>query len=323
MRALQRASAKDYASLGLTMALESFPITSRAAWLTMRKRDFTASDAGTLFNCHPQKTLLEVYAEKAGLDVDRGDTIAMRRGRLMQPAVRQALLDDHNLELVEPAVYVRDSDARLGATPDYLIAGTLEPVEVKTVSPEVWADDWGSGARVPLHIQLQAVTQCHLLRAKRALVPVMVMNRRLQLERFWIDHHKAAARKVVDAVRVFWEDFDAGKVPAPDFSIDAPTINEMFRHRAGTGELDWSSNSRMSNVVADFLKAQAAAKKTRDRVTALAAEIKMALGESTIARIGSTTVSWAPQTRAQTVAKASTYRSLKVTTPNEEIDSDF
>ena len=52
----------------MTAIVERHEITSREAWLELRKQDVTASTIAALFNCHPYTTALRLYAEKRGTE---------------------------------------------------------------------------------------------------------------------------------------------------------------------------------------------------------------------------------------------------------------
>ena len=155
------------------MTVERIPAGDRAAWLALRKRDVTASEIAALFDAHPYKTRFGLYADKTGAGVDAGDNPAMRRGRILEPAVAEAWFEERRERLVKCDEYLRCSVRRIGATPDYTRPNG-EPVELKTVAPERW-EEWGNTP--PLAYQLQALVQAMLMDAPRAWLAVMVDNR--------------------------------------------------------------------------------------------------------------------------------------------------
>ena len=76
--------------------VEVFTPRDRAAWLKVRGKDVTASVVGALFNAHEFITPYELWARKTGrLPKDSEETVAMRRGRLLEPVAVQMLRVDH------------------------------------------------------------------------------------------------------------------------------------------------------------------------------------------------------------------------------------
>lgn len=101
------------------MEIEKIPITSRSQWLELRRRDITASDIGAACGLSPFKSPLRIWAEKVGEVAETAETAAMRRGRWLETAVLAALADEHpDWVISQPNIYVRDPDARIGATID-------------------------------------------------------------------------------------------------------------------------------------------------------------------------------------------------------------
>jgi hypothetical protein len=134
--------------------------TENGAHLETRKLDVTASVIGALFNCHPHTTPLKLYVGKRGTEFPEVDNKVMRRGRWLEPAIAAAAAEkmpDHRFEF--PRVYLRDSDLRLGATPDLFAHGDprgLCVLQAKSIAPSVFHREWmevrsppGSHFRMP------------------------------------------------------------------------------------------------------------------------------------------------------------------------------
>jgi predicted phage-related endonuclease len=77
------------------LKVRRFAITSREQWLALRSSDVTASAVGALFGLHPYQTPMGLFAEKTGVLTEDEDTIAMRRGRLLEDAVAKAYQEKH------------------------------------------------------------------------------------------------------------------------------------------------------------------------------------------------------------------------------------
>ena len=119
---------------------DSRPIDDMGAWLDQRRGHVTASRVGALFDAHPYLSREQLAAELGGRST-KGDTPALRRGRVLEAAVIEALREEHpDWRIVRARDYHWIEEYRLGATPDaYLDEDGL--IECKTVRPEIW-DKW-------------------------------------------------------------------------------------------------------------------------------------------------------------------------------------
>jgi len=73
---------------------ESRPIDDVGAWLDQRRGHVTASRVGALFDAHPYLSREQLAAELGGRST-KGDTASMRRGRVLEAAVIEALREAH------------------------------------------------------------------------------------------------------------------------------------------------------------------------------------------------------------------------------------
>lgn len=290
------------------MTTERIPATDRAAWLALRRQDVTASDVAALFGQHPYRTRLQVYAEKTGRSDGIGDNAAMRRGRILEPAIAEAWFEDYGERLTKCSDYVRDPTLRIGATPDYLRPNG-EPVELKSVAPDVW-ESWGEAA--PLAYQLQTLVQAMLLDAPRGWLSVMVDNRAKDTHRFEVPRHPGAEAKIIAAVSEFWACVGKGEPPAADYTRDGTAIAAMFPRDNGD-VLDWSGDNRMAVLLGRRADLKAIVGPAEDEIDAIDAEVKAKLGEASGASCGGFRISYKAQTRPERVVAASTFRVLRIT----------
>src|SRR5262245_52900443 len=123
------------------MAIERYPvdpINRRAEWLSLRAHDLTASDVGAWLGVDPYRTPFAVVAQKLGIE-QVIETGLMRRGRWLESASLIALAERYPTWDIRPAgIYCRDTEVRLGATPDAIAEDPGEPglvaVQVKVVT---------------------------------------------------------------------------------------------------------------------------------------------------------------------------------------------
>jgi len=292
----------------VAVKIERIPSGDRAAWLALRKQDVTASEIAALFDAHPYKTRLGLYADKSGAGVDLGDNPAMRRGRILEPAVAEAWFEERGERLLKCGEYIRATEHRIGATPDYTRPNG-EPVELKTVAPEKW-EEWGRAP--PLAYQLQALVQAMLMDAPRAWLAVMVDNRAKDLHVSEVPRHAAAEARIIAAAAAFWAQVAAGDMPAADYSRDAAALAALFPRDNGE-VLDLSDSNRLPLILARRadLKAQIAAAEAE--ADAIDCEIKAAIGDASEATLPGWRITFKAQTRPERVMPAATFRVLRVT----------
>ena len=190
---------------------DSRPIDTVGAWLDQRRGHVTASRVGALFDAHPYLSREQLAAELAGRST-KGDTPALRRGRVLEAAVIEALREDHpDWRIVRARDYHWIEEYRLGATPDaYLDEDGL--IECKTVRPEVW-DKWHG--RPPLGYVLQLLTGLVCTGRTRGVLACMVLSSDYPVHEFDVPRHAEAERRIVEATQAWWKQYDEGLVAPP------------------------------------------------------------------------------------------------------------
>jgi predicted phage-related endonuclease len=194
-------------------------ITSRGEWLVWRRGDITASRIGALFDAHPYMTLDDLAADMRGQSI-KGDTPAMRAGRLLETVFPEALKEERpEWNLTKAATYHRLPDLRLGCTPDFWIGGD-GLLQAKTVNPHEW-ERWQG--RPPLAYTLQTLTELLVTGRAWGVLGVIVRSSSLPLHLFDVPRHPAAEARILAAVADFWKRVDAGELPvaAPKDEIEA------------------------------------------------------------------------------------------------------
>ncbi len=293
--------------------IESTPVHSRADWLALRKRDVTASEIGALFGCHPYRSALQVFADKTGNGIDRGENSAMRAGRILEPAVVEAVREEKSDWVIEKANrYWRHVDARLGATPDYFVSGQpdLGVLECKTANPSVFERDWSAG--VPLCWTLQCLVQMMLTGCQWGAVAVLVKSHELPVYIYDIPRHPAAEAKIVEKVREFWARVENDDPPAADFTKDGAAIGAMFPRERGE-PIDLSASNRLPEILDRRAHLSSAIKSAENEKDAIDAEIKEALGAAPEGKLPGWRITWKTTHRKETVIPAKDIRVLRVT----------
>lgn len=218
------------------MPIERRTIKSRDEWLAWRKPFVTASQVPALFGCHPYLSALKLYLEKSGVEFEQEENTAMRRGRILEPAVAAAVADDRPHWSIRPArEFFCDPDLRLGATPDFFIDNTIGQgvLQAKTAAPSVFERDWANGSQVPFWIVLQATTEMMLTDSAFGAVAVLcVYPYDITCSVHEIKRHPSAEAKITAAVVKFWDDVQHGREPEPDYGRDAALIKILAPREA-------------------------------------------------------------------------------------------
>jgi len=297
--------------------IEVIPITSRSQWLSERRRDVTASDIGALFGCHPYRTLAQVWGEKHRAAESRGDLPAMRRGRVMEPAVAEAVREAHpDWHINKAHSYLRRSEWRLGCTPDYY----LEPegadldlpmiLQCKTVSPEKW-QDWNE--QPPLAYTLQTLTEALVCDAPSAKLAILVMNRALDLHIFDVPRHEAAEARIITATADFW----ALTEPPTGWQHDADAVAALFPKDNGK-EIDLSADNALPELLQERAVLKAQMSEAEKRCEVIETEVKAKIGDAAKAMLRDWRITYKSQHRAEKLMPAADFRVLRIVRNKDE-----
>jgi predicted phage-related endonuclease len=265
--------------------IESRSIVDRNEWLAWRKADVTASNVGALFGAHPYVTPLKLYIEKRGVEFPDKDNRTMRRGRWLEPAVAKAVQEIRPEWKLSPAeVYLRDSELRLGATPDFYIHTDprgLGVLQCKTCAPSVYEREWLGGKEIPFWITLQTLVECMLADAKFGCVAVLVVDpHAMDCKILEIPRHPAAEQKIIEAVSNFWIAVDQGQEPEPDFGRDTATIRALTARGTHGKTLDLAGNNELPEMLEQRATLMAGIKQAEARCEQIENQIRHTLGDA-------------------------------------------
>lgn len=263
------------------------PTGRRAEWLSLRQRDVTASVAAALLGIHPYRTRFALWQEKAGqVPEDAAETAAMVRGRVLEgPALDLLAIDRPTWRIERPDVYLRDPDARLGATPD---AFAYDParagfgvVQVKSVEKSTfrkgWLDEEGE-VDAPLWIAVQAIQEAHLAGASWACVAVLVVGFGLDLHPIDIPIHAGVIRRLHDEAAAFWKSIEASEPPEPDYGRDGALLAGIYSDDNGR-EVDLSGDNMLPVILAEREEIRARMRADAARVEEIDAKVVAKLGD--------------------------------------------
>lgn len=303
--------------------IERIPITSRKAWLELRGQDVTASVAGALLGpgVHDYQTAFGLWALKTSRVLeDPEETPAMQRGRLLEPVALQLLRERHpDWEIENPGIYLRDPEARIGATPDAFARHPergLGIVQIKTVEPSIYRRKWlpegnGAEAEPPLWIAVQAIIEATLAGAKWAMVTPLVVSYGLDMPEIEIPIHAGVYDRVKAEVAQFWKMVDTDSAPEPDYGRDSGIIGSMYPDANGQ-EIDLSADNMLPELLEERARLKQDAKEHEARIKAIDAEIAHKMGPHERAYLPGWRLSRPTVFRKAYSVAASSYRRLTV-----------
>jgi predicted phage-related endonuclease len=297
------------------MAIERWTITDRDAWLARRRPNINGSEIGALFGCNPFMTRFALHAEKAGLvEASAVDNDAMRRGRILEPAVGQAVVEWRpDWKVQKAAEYLWSPDWRLGCTPDFYVhckdrgVGVLQ---AKTVAKPIFDEEWASGP--PKWIILQTLQEMMLEEVSWGVIAALVLTSfKVELQTWEFErHHEAEGKLIAEAAR-FWEAVRLGQTPPANYAADGDTIRALFPRDDGP-PLDLSADNRMPELLDRYEQLSAMGRHAETELKAVKAEIAEKMGASALATLPGWALTHKLQHRKEVIQKASSYRVLRI-----------
>lgn len=266
--------------------IERHAITSRDQWLALRRKDVTASVVGALFGLHPYQTPAGLWAEKTGTEMPRRDNPDMRRGRVLEGAVANAVHEDFpTWVIVKATEYLRDPVARIGATPDYwIVDGERRGVmQAKTANRWEFDRSWSDEAP-PMWIVLQCLTEMMLSEMAWGVVACLVVDD-FRLSTYQMERHPAAEQRIRDAVANFWTNVDEGREPPIDYERDGALIAHMFREPRKGATIDLRGDNQISELLDRHLSLKAFLESAKAELDTVDAEIKHKIGAAEVALV--------------------------------------
>jgi putative phage-type endonuclease len=307
--------------------IDQIPILSREQWLELRRGDITASDIAAICGASPYRSAARVWAEKRGLVPPQEMTDAMRRGLWGEAAVFEALMHEHPDWTIRRAkVYLRDTEAGIGATPDgvAMVPGIdgVVIIQAKVVAAPVFMRDWAHGdgsvddvdARAPLHYQLQTLTEMRLADASRGVLAVLVTDTyQWVLREFWVDRHAEAEDAIWRRAREFRQTYLSSDEPPPfQPRLDGDLLPAIYPIDDGT-TVDLTGDNALPHLVAERDEIKARMKADKERLDEIEAEIRAKLGSHTYATLADgRMIAHKTQHRKSYVVPETTFRVLRI-----------
>lgn len=228
------------------------PIKDREEWLSWRKENINASEAGALLGVDKYRTPLSLYYEKFG-DLVTEETEPMRRGRWLEPAVIKAVAETRPDWEVSPRLeYYDDPELRVGCTPDAFLtdkAGRKGVLQAKSVDERTfqgWCSD--GETKAPLAYEVQTVIEAmETLRMDFAVLGVLIVGYRTDLQILPVPVHEGAWGMFLKRTKEFWTDAEKGITP-PVTAPDVDLMKKLYPKPDGS-IIDLSENKELAKML--------------------------------------------------------------------------
>lgn len=308
------------------MTVERIPIASREQWKELRRHDVTASVIGTLFGAYPWQTIAGLAAEKMGMEMPGPDpqSSVIRRGNALEPVVAaEVALQRPEWTITKATDYLRDAEARIGATPDFWIEGDPRGkgvLQTKTVGATTFRKEWhGEVIMPPFWITLQAATEAMLDDAAFSVIGVLVIgDYAFDTHVVELPRNRSAEHRLRNAVAEFWAAIEAGEVPQLlNYERDRELIKLLWPTETKGKVVDLSADARAAELCEIREKARAMEKGGKERRESAETELLAKIGDAEIALVDGWRVTYRTTNVPAQMRDANSYRVLRTTREKE------
>lgn len=266
-------------------ATEIIPFTTEEAWLAERQRDVTSTESAALFGMSPYVTAFDLWHRKrSGTAPEFKTNERMKWGNRLEAAIAHGIAEEQGWIISPMKEYMRDPEARLGSSFDFIITSLGEPVhlEIKNVDYLAFRDGWieheDGSIEAPEHIEMQVQHQMAVSGFKRAYIGAFVGgNRGVVIER---ERDEDVIRAIRHRVTEFWRTVDAGQEPEPVMPADAEVLIRLNQYAEPGKILDASSDENIAMLVTKYKRAAADEKSACEDKEAAKALLLEAIGDA-------------------------------------------
>ena len=236
------------------MTTEIIVPKDQADWLAMRKADVTSTESAALFGMSPYLTHYELWhAKKSGIAREFKTNERMQWGNRLEAAIAHGIAEEQGWTISPLKEYMRNPDARMGSSFDFVITSLGEPVhlEIKNVDYLAFRDGWiehdDGSIEAPEHIEMQVQHQMAVSGFKRAFIGAFIAgNRGVVIER---ERDEAVIAAIQAKVADFWRTVDASEEPTPVMPGDAEAVIRLNQYAKPGKILDASGDANIAALV--------------------------------------------------------------------------
>jgi len=258
------------------MKVSSIIPRDEAHWHELRAQHIGGSEVAALFGLSSFMTPFELWHIKKGNieapSLDDNDRVFW--GNVLEPAIAKGIAELEGWKIRKVHRYLSSVDIPgMGASLDYQIInhpqGTA-PLEIKAVDFLEFRD-WPEENEVkapPMKYALQVQSQIALLNSTWGTLGALVSGNRP--ERFFLDRHNGAIKKICGGIEDFWHSIKMGIEPSPDFNKDIAAIEQLYGPDSDSFE-DRTGDEELQGLCAAYIGArddEKAAAKSKEAVRA-------------------------------------------------------
>lgn len=238
---------------------------------------------------HDYKSPARVWREKMGIDTATEPNDRMLDGLDQEPAADKRIRREFPRWAIQRSnVYVRDTDLRIGATPDLEVFDLDRPgfgvVDTKVPLYRNYERDWLSDPLgAPIYYRVQVIVQAKLLGASWAALAAYMwvpQKERHELHIVDVEIDEELWQRAVSSVAEFWADFDRSICPPIDPAKDSDLIKAIWPTDDGS-TIDLSADNRVAVLVDERMRLKAVAKDIEKDVNYFDTEIRDKMGAHT------------------------------------------
>ena len=282
------------------MATEIIPYTSQEAWLDARKQDVTSTESAALFSMSPYITHFDLWHRKhSGVVPEFKSNDRMNWGNRLEAAIAYGIAEEQGWKVAPLKEYMRDPDARMGSSFDFVITSLGEPahLEIKNVDYLAFRDGWleheDGTIEAPEHIEMQVQHQMAVSGFRQSFIGAFIGgNRGVVIERQRDEDVIAAIRAKVAA---FWKTVDAGQEPNPVMPEDADVLIRLNQYARPGKVLSADGDEKLARLLEDYKKAATIEKNAKEDKDVAKATIFKHIGDAEKVLTSAWTVSCAMQ----------------------------
>lgn len=194
------------------------------------------SDVAAIIGVSPWKDAFRLYAEKRGeIEPEEGETKVMRRGRILEPAIRQLYQEDSDRETFDgrtrPVPGVPYFRAQVDAFEKDPSASVLIPVEIKSAS-EFTRGKWGPSGTDDAPTYYCAQLHWQLLATEAPYGRIVALLGADDLRVYTIERDEKICEYLLKQAQEFWTRLETGNPPEINFEHPSAgeTLAKLFRN---------------------------------------------------------------------------------------------
>jgi len=261
----------------------------REEWLTVRRTFIGASEIGALAGLQfPYQTALDVYLSKTSPEPNDKTSGRARMGQVLEGALLDDFAVRYGCELVRPATRRHPNFPFIAATPDSLVVGGNEGVQVKVVGGRM-AHHWNDGP--PKSVIAQVQTEMAVFDLSQITVLAMIDSDEPQ--EFVMKREPEMFQALADLAGVFWKNHIVPRVLPVDFD-KILTLKAVARAFPSALLPLAQATEDEQSLARAYYEASAQEKVAREARDAAQAALEAAIGEREGFAWGSSRVTWKP-----------------------------